>query len=285
MTKTGYVLLGLGNSEGLKALQWAAREAQTRKAELYLVRAYEWNSHLTPWESGADHTMLQHFREGAEARVRHAARTVHEQYPDVAVRGEAIDDDPRKALLDRAEHACVTVVGSRNLGTFGAATLGSVSTVIAAQAASPVVVVEGVPGQEEENPEVVVGIDDSLLNAQVLEFGFDFASRHGRPLHAIYCWPRDPLADAQWRTPPPPPERADRWLAEAMTGWAEKYPDVTVHHSVVRDRPVSGLLAASLSQELLVVGSHSRHPRVSALLGSVSQGVLHHARCPVAVIR
>jgi nucleotide-binding universal stress UspA family protein len=53
---------------------------------------------------------------------------------------------------------------------------------------------------------------------------------------------------------------------------------------VVRDHPVAGLVAASAGQDLLVVGSRSGHARVAALLGSVSQGVLHHATCPVAVV-
>jgi nucleotide-binding universal stress UspA family protein len=52
----------------------------------------------------------------------------------------------------------------------------------------------------------------------------------------------------------------------------------------VRDHPVAALVAAATAQDLLVVGSHSRHARVAAMLGSVSQGVLHHATCPVAVV-
>jgi len=47
---------------------------------------------------------------------------------------------------------------------------------------------------------------------------------------------------------------------------------------------VSGLVAESMAQRLLVVGTRSRHPVAGTLLGSVAQGVLHHATCPVAVI-
>jgi nucleotide-binding universal stress UspA family protein len=118
----------------------------------------------------------------------------------------------------------------------------------------------------------------------VLEFAFGYASRHQRPLHAIFCWSADLLASMQWRPEPPPPERADRWLAEAMAGWEQKYPDVSVHRGVVRASPVAGLVAQSTAQELLVVGGHAGGARISALLGSVSQGVLHHATCPVAVV-
>src|SRR5207245_985713 len=134
------------------------------------------------------------------------------------------------------------------------------------------------------NPSVVVGVDGSDGGDDVLEYAFDHASRHGRPLHAVYCWRPDLLSTMQWRPEQPAPERADRWLAEAVAGWHEKYPDVELHRAVVRDHPVDGLVAASAAQELLVVGARARNARIADLLGSVSQGVLHHASCPVAVI-
>lgn len=48
--------------------------------------------------------------------------------------------------------------------------------------------------------------------------------------------------------------------------------------------PAAGLVAASLNQDLLVAGSRGRHTLVGTRLGSVNQGVLHHAYCPVAVV-
>jgi nucleotide-binding universal stress UspA family protein len=69
-----------------------------------------------------------------------------------------------------------------------------------------------------------------------------------------------------------------------IAGWQEKYPDVAVHRGVVREHPVEGLVAQSHADTLLVVGNHARHAHMTTLLGSVSQGVLHHATCPVAVV-
>jgi nucleotide-binding universal stress UspA family protein len=40
----------------------------------------------------------------------------------------------------------------------------------------------------------------------------------------------------------------------------------------------------SAAQHLLVVSSRTRHAVAGTLLGSVTQNVLHHATCPVAVI-
>jgi nucleotide-binding universal stress UspA family protein len=49
-------------------------------------------------------------------------------------------------------------------------------------------------------------------------------------------------------------------------------------------RPVPGLVETAEGAELVVVGCRGRTGRHRRLLGSVATGLLHHARCPVAVI-
>jgi nucleotide-binding universal stress UspA family protein len=69
-----------------------------------------------------------------------------------------------------------------------------------------------------------------------------------------------------------------------MAGWQDKYPDVAATSAVLDAHPVGGLVEASLSEYLLVVSKRGRGARAGTVLGSVSQGVLHHATCPVAVV-
>jgi nucleotide-binding universal stress UspA family protein len=285
MAHENRVLAGLGDAQdGIPALDWAAREAQARNAELHVVRCYFSLSGIVPWETSDDQVVVGDLRDAAMKRLRDAVAHVKQSRPQVRVTGEVVAGDPADFLVEQSRNADVTVLGSRHIGRLGATVLGSVSVAVAARASGPVVVVEGPPGDPAEHPAVVVGVDGSAASEEALGFAFDYAARHGRALRAVFCWRPDLAAEMKWRPEQPPPERAERWLAEAVAGWREMYPDVVVHRAVIRAHPVEGLVAEALAQELLVVGAHARHPRVAEVLGSVSLGVLHHATCPVAVV-
>jgi nucleotide-binding universal stress UspA family protein len=134
------------------------------------------------------------------------------------------------------------------------------------------------------DPAVVVGIDGSGGADDVLGFAFDYASWHHRTVHAVACWHHDVLELTPWPPAHHGAEGAAAWLAETLSGWQQKHPEVRVRREIVHDHPVAGLVAASTGHDLLVVGCHGRRTHASSRLGSVSQGVLHHARCPVAVL-
>jgi len=53
----------------------------------------------------------------------------------------------------------------------------------------------------------------------------------------------------------------------------------------VQGHPARVLLDASAGAELLVIGSRGHGGFVEAMLGSVGQHCVHHATCPVVVIR
>lgn len=89
-----------------------------------------------------------------------------------------------------------------------------------------------------------------------------------------YAYEPGMLADAE-----------ERLLAEAVAGWRERYPSVSVEYKVLRGGAREALIESSGSAELLVVGARGRGGFVGLLLGSVSQALLHHAHCPVTVVR
>ncbi len=281
------IVVGVDGSPGAdEAVAWAVEEARSRKVALRLV--YGYGRDLTFGAVAVYGNLpvpeLSHVRAVAEKILSEARARAGDLAPDVEVSTQDVDDDAGPALVDESARASMVVLGSRHLGRLGSALLGSVGGHVAARASCPVVVVRGPAGLSAEHPAVVVGVDGREDSGGVLEFGLAYASRRSLPVHAVLCWHPDIAAEMMWRPRAPAPERADAWLSEALAGWRERYPDVDVHGAVVREHPVGGLVEAATAQHLLVVGRGGHRGLPGAVLGSVSQGVLHHATCPVAVV-
>jgi nucleotide-binding universal stress UspA family protein len=272
-----------GSDSALQAVEWAADEARVRGAPLEIVQAYDWTM-LDPVVHRDDRAITAMLRHEATKSVNRATQLARMRSPEITVSSAVVQGATSAVLLERARNAALTVVGSHRTGAISAALLGSVGGLVAARASGPTVVVRAPSGLDAERPAVVAGIDVDGTAPAVLAFALAQAQRRRLPLHAVLVWRADPLRDVHLGVVAPPPAQAFRWLSEALAGWREKYPDVEVHTSVTRDHPAAGLVAASAAQHLLVVGRHSRHTRLGAFLGSVSQAVLHRATCPVAIV-
>jgi nucleotide-binding universal stress UspA family protein len=177
------------------------------------------------------------------------------------------------------------VLGDRGLGGVAGLVLGSVAVALAAHGACPVVVVRGT-ARNQEGP-VVVGVDGSSVSEAALAFAFEAAAARGVELVAVHAWlptaidrALEPLVD--WDVVA---VEEDAILAERLAEWGQKYPQVTVRRTVVRDGAARALVDATRDGQLVVVGSRGRGNAAGLLLGSVSHGVLHAANCPVAVVR
>jgi nucleotide-binding universal stress UspA family protein len=133
-----------------------------------------------------------------------------------------------------------------------------------------------------------VGLDNSPYSREALEFAFAAASRYDSELVAVQVW-----ADVEHAPVVPRMENelielrdeALRGLAEQLAGWAESYPNVAVRKVAQRGHPAAELAATSDEARLLVVGHRWHGGFTRLLLGPVAAGVLHHAPCPVAVVR
>jgi nucleotide-binding universal stress UspA family protein len=285
MNPREHVLVGLGDdNEGRTELDWAAHEAHVRGIALDIVRAYDSAEFIDPWVPSADRASAVDLRRKSQEHLDAALERARAAWPELQIEVHVVDGRPAQVLVDASREAVITVVGGRQLGTIGGVLLGSVSAVVAATAVGPVVVVgHRTPPEPDAESAVVVGVDGSDAMPDVLSFAFGHADRHHLPLHALACWTHGFFEVSSWAEEHRAQD-AERWLAEALAGWEEKYPDVRVRREIVHDHPVAALVTAGAGQELLVVGSHARRLRHPALLGSVSQGVLHHAGSPVAVV-
>lgn len=282
------VVVGVdGSAAALDAARWAATAARSRGLPVRLVTATHW-AVGTPAERrpNSGPGLREAVIETAEDALARAATEVRRIAPGNEVRTEVVSGPPTPALLVESRDAALIVLGCRGLGGFDGLLAGSVTIGVAASAECPVVVVRGIAGPPGRLP-VVVGVDGSACSEAALAFAFGEASIRRAPLLAVHVWSDamiDPIAAhaIDWAALA---LEAQEVLAERLAGWGEKYPDVEVGRRVVRDNAASTLVEMSVGAQLVVVGSHGRGPWRGALLGSVSQALLRHSSCPVAVVR
>ncbi len=283
----GRVVVGFdGSPTSRQATDWAAAEARARGRGLGLVHAL-----LPPVTTGGLGVGLPPSLDVIDT----LERTASEELDRTAASLSGLDvtttvaiGSPSAVLLAASETADLVVVGSRGRGGFTGLLLGSVGAQVAAHASCPVVVFRAAPAQTANR--VVVGVDGSVAGAAALEFAFDAASRRGSSILAVHAWDvpsYDLIVMPDGPVPLPLADVADdevRLAAEALAGFREAYPDVEVEERLTRSPAVRALVDASADAALLVVGTRGRSPALGALLGSVSNGVLHRARVPVAVV-
>jgi nucleotide-binding universal stress UspA family protein len=279
----GPILVGVDGSGATDAaLRWAIAEARASEVPLRLLNGYagEGLAHSVKMPGPPSDQP----RVCAERAVQQAVDHIHAIDPKIVVTGEARDREPVELLVGESAHAGLVVLGSRHLRAIGATVLGSIGVRVAAEAAVPVVVVRGAAGEPANGATVVAGVDATSGSQSVLRFAFDYAKRHGAVVRPVLCWHPDIVRLALREPQPAASGQAEAVLADLLVGWSEKYPGVTVKPTALREYPTAGLVMESTDQHLLVVGRRRRHALPSALLGSVSQGVLHHASSPVAVV-
>lgn len=135
-------------------------------------------------------------------------------------------------------------------------------------------------------PLIVVGVDGSATSVRALQWAVREAGHVAGRVRVvtafdvpwtIFITPTytddDYARDAQ--------EMLDRTLAEAEVA-ASGVP-ITAH--IEQQRPGPALAAATIGAEMLVVGSHGHGYLPGMHLGSVANYCVHHAPCPVVVIR
>lgn len=261
------VIVGVdGSPESRMAVDLGAREAEWRQVPLRLVHGYEPPVMYGPTVAIAYDaaTPLAY----ARTLVAEEADRVRAGHPDLTVGSGVLIGDPGLVLVEESSAAGLVVVGSRGAGSFHSLLLGSVSARVAGHARVPVLVVRP-PARDARG--VVVGVDGSPGSIPAVEFAMAEAAARGTGVTAVYAHHGDP--------------EADRVLAEATAGWPEKYPEVEVVRRAVRaTSPVRVLIEESGTAELVVVGARGRRPIAGLLLGSVSDGLVRHARVPVAVV-
>ncbi|MET7833670.1 universal stress protein [Micromonospora sediminicola] len=281
------ILVGYdGSTDASVALDWALDEAGRSGRPVRLAYVFEWLT-VAGWIGPGvapgvwpDETA----RRQVEELVRKAAADAAAERPGLTVHGEVFDGPPALVLQERSAEAGMLVLGSRGHGGFGGLLAGSTAVSVTAHAHCPVVVVRD--GQAATSGPVVVGSDGSPSALRALGFAVERAAQRDVPLRVLRAW--EPPGD-RWVPPDFDPEETaatERAAAEAeLAPWRESFPDVPVEIEAVPGSAAALLVEASRPAQLVVVGSRGRGGLRGMLLGSVSQQLIQHAHCPVAVVR
>lgn len=277
------VVVGVDGSESaLHAVTWSAHEALRWNAPLVLLHACAF-----PDPTGSTGSMSP--PESVEA-LRAATAVAERVRPCPDITAESVADAPVPLLLARSHLARMIVVGSRGRRRFGQVFAGSTAIALAAYGHCPVAVIRGRESTGRTRNPVVVGVDGSPLGEPAIELAFQEASTREVELVAVHAWHDFDLAET-FGVEMAPGEfeqrrhAAEGLLAEAVTGWREKYPEVSVVRSLAVDHPRDRLLSWSGKAQLLVVGNRGRGGFQGLLLGATTGALIQHADCPVLVAR
>ena len=124
---------------------------------------------------------------------------------------------------------------------------------------------------EDVDGGVVVGVDGSRASHVALRRAGEEAAAHGLDLHVVPSYPEFESAVRDQLT---------KEVSEAL-GAQLPYP---VHVHPVLGQAAKKLIEVSQSAGMLVVGSRGRGGFSGLVLGSTSEQVVRHAKCPVLVV-
>ena len=283
------IVVGVDGSGGAReALRWAAGEARLLGAGIDVV--HTWQVPVVVYPEGQVFDREPFLGEAQRVLDDAMATLTLPGVPAVDARARLVETAPVEGLLRAATAAELLVLGNRGIGAFGDLLVRSVSQGCVERAPCPVVVVP--PGDHDPgHGRVVVGVDGSEASGDALGWAMAEAARRHAHLGVVIAYHHHQL-----ESPIGPPgavdhdsvRKASEALADEMVehamAAAVPRPD-SVEVTAVRAGAGHALVDAAGDADLLVVGSRGRSNVRSVLLGSVSRHCVHHAPCPVAVVR
>ncbi|GAA0504762.1 universal stress protein [Paractinoplanes deccanensis] len=276
-----------GSARGVTAVEVAAEAAAQRRRPLRIVHALIYVPAAVTMAPSIAPPAYPAYREAAEQLVTAAARVARRRVPGLPVTWAVVPGGAASVLVDESRTADLLVLGDRGAGAAAGLLIGSVAVQTAAHSACPVLIVRGT--LRADGP-VVVGVDGSAGSQDALLFAAEEAARRDTELVALRAWDDAdgtelnaelPMTYETWSGD----EEQRRVLAEALAGLAEKHPDLPVRPQVRRGSARRLLTGWSRSAQLVVVGSRGHGGFAGLLLGSVGRHLVHHAGCPVAIVR
>lgn len=243
-------------------------------------------------------------REAEKGEATRAQRWLEEHVEKIEEAGGKVTEShlrlgrPAHQIVRLSEEmeAGLVVLGNQGLSAFRRFLMGSVSEMVMHYASCPVYVVRGGPGEERLPSRVLLATDGSTRSEAAAGVAAEFSEKLGSELHlahvelvpSVFNMPGVSTEDIDYDDSlPENVEREGRKRLENQVHQVEEAGGAVVKSYLRAGDPTREIvnLAQKLDAGAIIIGSRSFGALERALLGSVSEGVVRHAHCPVLVVR
>lgn len=286
MTEHAGVVVGIDGSAGSDvALRWAIANT----SGFGRVRpVFTWQYPYTVWVPAGVGGAPAPSGELMQAEAETAAHTALEEFdassydPPVVTRGY-----PGVVLTGAAADAAMLVVGSRGHGAVASHLLGSIGRYCADHTTGPLVIVPESDDLHTPPRDIVVGVDGSANSDTALRWAIGFADE-ADTIRAVNAW--NFVVGIAYSRPPMDPRKIAAASREVVEDAADRacaaagVPGERVQREIADGDPRRVFHDLQDEVDLIVVGSRGRTGLAHMVLGSTTTSIIHHPRCPIAII-